>query len=73
MSLGFTFKENYWCKSNAGTVIGFNQDEALNACNADPQCMCVDYSRTGGKKYMGHSNGTAEPRSGWDLWVITVI
>jgi len=67
---GYIFKENYCCGVGVGQFIGLNLEEALNGCNADSQCKCVDYERTGDKKYYAWPTlDLPGPLAGTDAWI----
>jgi len=66
---GYIFKENYFCGVGVVQFIGFNLDEALNKCTANYCCKCVDYSRTGDRKYYAWAFESPGPLMGTDAWI----
>ena len=50
-----------------------NLNDALNSCNANPQCKCIDLVRPVGNLYYTHTSGTPDAFWDYDAWVIRAI
>merc|ERR1712136_400936 len=64
---GYTFKEKYYCDDDYGESHP-NLDTALNSCNANSQCKCIDHRQSVGDYYT-YTSGTPEDASDFDAWI----
>ena len=74
VTLGYTFKENHICDYIDGDYIDAYStlDEALDRCNSNVQCKCIDH-RDGGSTYWTYTSGAQGDNPYFDAWVITAI
>ena len=72
VTLGYTFKENSACDGLSDEKYA-SLEEALDNCNSNYQCKCIDYSKGGNKKYFTYTSGTKGYYPICDAWVITAI
>ena len=66
---GYTFKENYACNSGYDAA-HYTLDEALDNCNSNVGCKCIDYSK-GRSIYYTYTASFKIDALDWDAWVKT--
>jgi len=65
---GFIYKDNYFCNCPDVGIYGFNLDEVLSECIANPQCECVNHIKER-KDYWGCGSSRLKSFSGDEAWI----
>ena len=68
---GYTFKENLYC-GGILTNHRSNLNDAVNTCNSNSQCKCIDHTKSG-SYYWTYESATPYADSRFDAWVIIAI
>jgi len=66
--ISYTLLENYTCDNHSRGESHPNLDAALNSCNANSQCKCIEHVHSEGVYYT-YTSGTPKHQSIIDVWI----
>ena len=76
VNLGYTYKESHECSDQIGAEWRSNLNDAINSCNSNSQCNCIDHYKDDNPYYRLHRSVCVLQicnDANWEAWVITFI